>query len=331
MEAYIGPVVFCVGISIFFWLRGLEERVVPYRESLVSKDFYPLVEPSEKYIVWILRSYTVGSRLFRMIQYMNTHYGIPQVVIIPNESKISLGSNVPILEFFQKTEIAVALQRASHVFCEAGVIKTAAITATAAQRPLKIFIHATGAKKELQSIEKNHAEIFYTSASIQEEFSEFSFPSFQFYLPVFVKEHVTHTTREKIVCLCKRGRWKFQEIARTLPAYTFLYNGTPNFKEAGILCIVDRETPYEVGIQAAASGIPIVCLWSTEFEEIYKSYAIFIRDNEWKNVIQRLKEDLLFYHEWSKKAIKLSQIYDSSKEMDMFLNFVFSGKLTSHH
>ena len=329
MESYVGPVVFCISIGIFIWLQGLDERVVPYRESLVSKDFYPTLMPDQKSIVWILRSYTIESRLYRMIQYIDTQYGIPQVVIIPNRSKISPGSQVPILEFFQKTEIAWALNRSTQIFCEAGVMKTAAITAAASKRPLGIFVHGPD-KKEFRSILELGASlrIFYTSQTIQDEFREFAIPSFQFYLPVFVKEHVTHTTRKKIVCFCRAARWKFQEIARTLPSYTFFYGTYPNFKEAAILCIYDG--PYELGIKAAASDIPIVCQWSSTYEEVFQDYCIYVRkESEWLAAISRLQEDPLFYKEWSLKARKLSQLYDSPKEMDMFLNYVFSGNLIS--
>lgn len=330
MEGYIAPAVFCISIGIFLWLQGLDERVVPYRESLVSKDFYPRPISDEKNIVWILRSYTVESRLHRMIQYIHTQYGISQVVIIPNRSKISPGSQVPILEFFQKTEIAWALNRSTQIFCEAGVMKTAAITAAASKRPLGIFLHDSD-KKEIRSVLELGASLkfFYTSQTIQDEFREFAIPSFQFYLPVFVKEHVTHSTRQKIVCSGESGaRWKFQEIARTLPNYTFFYSSQPNFKEAAVLCMYD--SPYELGIKAAASDIPIVCQWSPLYEEVFQDYCIYVRkESEWLAAISRLQEDALFYREWSLKARRLSQLYDSPKEMDMFLNYVFSGNLIS--
>ena len=334
MEAYIGPVVFGVSIGIFLWLQGVEGRQVPYKEPLVSKDFLPVANsPSEKNIVWILRNYTVESRLYRMIQYIGSQYGIPQVVIVPNESKVSLGGSVPILEFFQKTEIAVAMMKASHVFSEPGVVPCAETTARRGRRPLGIFVHDRRAQREVRSVKnEGSVEIFYTSRSVQDEYADTDLPSFQFYLPVFMKEHVTHTTRERVVCFCREGRWKFQRIAGKLRDYAFFYGTFPNFREAGILCIIDGNTPYELGLRAAASQIPVICQWTPVFEEVFGDYVIYIRsdsNSEWEAAIARLKEEPLWYRDWSRKALKLSQMYDSPKEMDMFLNYVFSGKLIS--
>jgi hypothetical protein len=266
-----------------------------------------------------------------MIQYFHTNYGLRQIIIIPNESKVSLSNEVPILEFFQTTEIAMAIQQATHIFSEPGVLEAASKTAQQAKKPLFLFIHDEESNKEFRAAKTICEDtcILYTNRVIQQYYIENTRQSFQFYLPVFMKEQQTHTTREKITCFCVNSQWKFQRIAAKLPAYTFLYakrvSRRPFFTETGVLCILDSSTPYEIVLQAAASGIPIVAQWGPVLKEVLKEYCIYIQGegvDEWIGILTRLKEDALFYRGQSQKSVKLSQLYDSPKEMDVLINFL---------
>ena len=342
MEGYTIPVLYCIGIGVFLWLRKMDGRgrIVPYREALISKGSYPLRQASSANpptFVWILRTFNETSRLYRMIQYFHSHYGFKQTVIIPNESKVSPQNEIPILEFFQVTEIAVAIQGATHIFSEAGVTETAATTAERAHKPLLLFIHDEESDKEFRDVLNIHRLLtpIYTSRWIQTLYGEITPKFIQTYLPVFMKEHQTHTTREKIACFCPNSRWKFQAIAAKLPAYEFLYSASnvatttkSKFTEIGILCIMDSATTnYEVALKAAASGIPIVALKNPILEEILQGACIFVKsDNtkEWLQPLLRLKEDALFYRDQSQKSAKLAAAYDSPTEMDRLLNLVKS-------
>jgi len=342
MDGYAIPVLYCIGIGVFLWLRKIEGRIVPYREALISKGVYPLRKSSQTAtidpptFIWILRTFNETSRLYRMIQYFHSHYGFKQTVIIPNESKVSPQNEIPILEFFQVTEIAVAIQGATHIFSEAGVAKAAATTAERAQKPLLLFIHDEESDKEFRGILNIHRSLtpIYTSRWIQTIYGDIGTPSLQTYLPVFMKEYQTHTTREKIACFCPDSRWKFQAIAAKLPAYDFLYSASTapttksKFTEIGILCIMDSApTNYEVALKAAASGIPIVARRTPILEEILQDACIFVggtNQEDWLQPILRLKGDALFYRDQSQKSAKLATAYDSPTEMDRLLNLLKS-------
>jgi hypothetical protein len=318
-------------IYLWFWDP---ERVAPYREPLVSEDFYQAFHPPEKNIVWILRTFNTKSRLYRMIQFIGSHYGIKQVVIVPDRAKLSSQNDIPVLEFFQKTEIAFAIQRSTHIFCEPKVMETATITAKRAKRPVFIFIHDETCNWELKHVLTLYKPIYvlYTNKVVQGATEWINRYSFQFHLPVFMKEFQTHTTQKTIVTFCKDFQWKFQRLAKELVAYDFIYapnrsDRRPIYTEAAILCVLNTTTPYEIILEAAASAIPIVVQWSPVYEEVFGDNCIYIRgDNtdEWRKILILLKESLLFYREQSQKSARLALTYDSYKEMDIFLNCVFS-------
>jgi hypothetical protein len=268
-----------------------------------------------------------------MIQYIHRAHGIKQVVIVPDESRIPPNSEIPILEFFQKTEIAIAIQQATHIFSEAKVMETAVITAKRANKPIALFIHDESSDSELRKVLPLYKEtrIFYTSKWVQEQHEWVNRYSLQVYLPVFTKEFQTHTTQEKIVSFCKNSQAKFQEIAAEFPTYTFLYapdrmKRAPVYAETAILCVFDMTSPYEVVLEASASGIPVIVQWNPLYEEIFEDNCIYIKkDSEWSQIISLLKRNQLFYREQSQKSLKMSLLYDSSRKMDVFLNCVFSG------
>jgi glycosyltransferase involved in cell wall biosynthesis len=318
---------------IYIWFRD-PERIAPYREPLISEDFYQVIRPSEKNIVWILRTFNETSRLYRMIQFIGTNYGIKQVVIVPDRAKLSPQNEIPVLEFFQKTEIALAIQQSTHVFCEAGVMETAIITAKRAKRPVYIFVHDESSNYELKHVLPlyKNSNVFYTNKTVQGSTEWINHFSLQFYLPVFMKEFQTHTTRETIVTFCKDSQWKFQRIASELIAYDFLYvpkrsDRRPIYTNVAVLCVLNTKTPYEIILEATASGIPIVAQWSPEYEEVFGDNCIYIRGDDiddWRKILILLKESPLFYKEQSQKSARLALTYDSYKEMDIFLNCVFS-------
>ena len=332
MEDYFLPAITCLGIALYLWLQQCTERVAPYREPLISEGDYGNFQPPQKMIAWILRNYNEGSRLYSMIQYIHTSHGIKQVVIVPDESKVPLNSEIPILEFFQKTEIVIAIQQATYIFSEAKVMETAVITAKRANKPIALFIHDESSDSELRKVLPLYKEtrIFYTSKWTEERHEWVNRYSLQIYIPVFMKEFQTHTTQEKIVCFCKNSQTKFQRIAADFPTYTFLYapdrmKRASIYSEMDILCVFDMATPYEVVLEASASGIPVVVQWNPLYEEIFEDNCIYIKnDDDWIRIISLLKRNQLFYRQQSQKSLKMSLLYDSSRKMDMFLNCVFS-------
>ena len=208
MDGYAIPVLYCIGIGVFLWLRKIEGRIVPYREALISKGVYPLRKSSQTAtidpptFIWILRTFNETSRLYRMIQYFHSHYGFKQTVIIPNESKVSPQNEIPILEFFQVTEIAVAIQGATHIFSEAGVAKAAATTAERAQKPLLLFIHDEESDKEFRGILNIHRSLtpIYTSRWIQTIYGDIGTP-LSANLPAGLYEGVSDTYHSGEDCL----------------------------------------------------------------------------------------------------------------------------------
>jgi hypothetical protein len=339
MQQYIQPILFCIFIGVFLSFRGVRGRVVPYREVLIEKNT-PLLN-LEFFVptyVWILKSFNEESRLYRMIQYFHSHYGLKQVVIIPNESKVSSANQVPVLEFFQKMEILVALTQAVCIFSEAGVAETAVRTAKRIGLKACIFLHDTGPINEVGPLQKKYRgiEFIYTSRWTQQMYN-YKNISYQVYLPVFPREFQTHTSRERVVCVCPGYEWKFQQIAAKVPQCTFLYaadriNRVPLYTGTGILCILDQTTNYEIALEASASQIPIVAQWSPILEEVLQDYCILLKSDAievWAKTIKELQENMVLYQEYVKKSLKLSQLYDSSEKMDKFLNFVKSAKLIS--
>ena len=100
----------------------------------------------------------------------------------------------------------------------------------------------------------------------------------------------------------------------------------PVYAETAILCVFDMTSPYEVVLEASASGIPVIVQWNPLYEEIFEDNCIYIKkDSEWSQIISLLKRNQLFYREQSQKSLKMSLLYDSSRKMDVFLNCVFSG------
>jgi len=256
------------------------------------------------------------------------------VVIVPDRAKLSPQNEIPVLEFFQKTEIAFAIQHSTHIFCEPKVMETATITAKRAKRPVFIFIHDETCNWELKHVLTLYKPIYivYTSKLVQSSTEWINRHSLQVYLPVFMKEFQTHTMRETIVTFCKDSQWKFQRIATELPAYDFIYapsrsDRRPIYADAAILCVLNITTPYEIILEAAASAIPIVAQWSPMYEEIFGDNCIYIRSDyadEWQKILILLKGSPLYYKEQSQKSARLALTYDSYKEMDIFLNCVFS-------
>jgi len=335
MEEYFLPILSCLGIVVVIWLQQYTERIAPYREPLISEDFYRGLQSSERMIVWILRNFDEGSRLYEIVQHIHTNYGIKQVVIVPDDAKISMKSEVPLLEFYQKTEIAVAIGQCTYIFSEQGVMESAVITAKRANKAAFMFVHDETSDSELRKVLLLYKEIyvFYTSKWTEDQHEWVNNATLQIHMPVFMKDFRTHTTQEKIVCFCKKSQWKFQRIAAELPTLQFFYSPTRNerlpvYTETAILCVLDATTPYEIVLEASASGIPVVVQWSPVYEEIFQEHCIYIKTEgieEWVKIISHLKGNKLLYRQQSQKSLKMSLVYDSPRKMDMFLNCVFSG------
>ena len=312
-------------------LQWFKDYQVPFKEPLVPPDFYTAESPPENNIVWILRKFDQSSRLYRMIQYIHTQYGVKQTVIVPRRT---VSAEFPVLEFYQKTEAAIAIHRSTYIFSEAGVMESAVVTGKRSARPVYLFIHDESSDAELKRVLPMYKDvyIFYTSKWIQTVGEWANRASLQVYLPVFAKEHVTHTTKKVVLCLCKDSQWKFQSIASTLPAQEFMYSPTGEgrnslYLKTAVLCVLNTATPYEIIMESAASGIPIVVQWSPIYEEVFGDDCVYIKKDsvdDWTKIISLLMGNALFYREQSQKSLRLSQSYDSSKEMDMFLNHVFS-------
>jgi glycosyltransferase involved in cell wall biosynthesis len=290
-----------LGIGVILYVRKKvkfnHERLVPFREPLVPKGFWKLCSPAPTtVIVWIIRHYMPDRRgVHELMAHELNKYFVDalgwKVVIITPQSTVKNYNGVPVLQFYQKTEIEIAVSKAHSIISQGDVIETAAITAQRSKIPLVVFGDGSRAMKLCKCVNV-----------VKEE-----------QLPTYIdwRRYVTHTDRRYITLVNMseaNGSKQFFEIAAALPEYEFLavadFYENPfaspkssnvtlwNYQSdmrvvynvTGILCLFSKEQG-RFGLEAEASGIPVISEKHLE-------------------TIRKLKGDSLFYKKASEEAAK---------------------------
>ena len=143
IKLYLSDTTIILAVFVAFFLilyvrKNVEftnkNRLAPFREPLVPEDFWKICKKSDSItIVWIVRHYLpdfkAGAEFmaYDINKYFIDVLGWKVIVIVPHSSVASY-EDVEILQFYQKTEIEVAISRAHCIFSQYQVIETAAIT-----------------------------------------------------------------------------------------------------------------------------------------------------------------------------------------------------------
>jgi hypothetical protein len=328
----------------------LSERIAPYRNSLVCEEFYKVCRPSQgrPQIVWILRDYmpiAIGAkeRMAHAVNLYLTKIGWKVVVIVP-ESSINSYEDIPILQFYQKTEIELAIHEASCIFTEGTkVLETASKTALRSRLPLVIFLNDEGLA--IKSLEQK-PYLVYTSNWIKTVYSELTLNSIVLSRVLNWRNYVTHTTREYITILSNEEENKSLEIVKALPEYNFLgifgeknsplRNLTiwgPQLEEraiyaiTGILCCLGSSV---VPIQGMTPGIPIIASPTPLAKEILETSGLYATTvDEFVSHIRSLKGDTLFYKKYSELSTVRAKALDPTRQLDEFQAWIQDPVLSS--
>jgi hypothetical protein len=314
----------------------LHQRITPYRNPLVPENFHRVCknEADRRTIVWILLAPEEYSR--DIAAYMTAQMGWKFVFIVPEKPAYPQANT---LEFYQKTDIEIAIQRAYCIIAGPGVIETAAATARNSKLPL-ILSTGVGIAEWVPVAEKLAGTICILNSlrSAERLNSHLGRPSFFFPPPVFPKQFITHTSRKFITLLPYRSQHLANEIVAALPQFEFMVVGpllpvAPNvrlvdpstmkevYTETGILCVL--ETPEQfcrVAIEAAASGIPCVGTGGNGLKESMDMAAIYVPANvdAIVAVLIRLKKDPLAYKAASSAAFEHAAALDPIRTFEEF-------------
>ena len=326
-------------------------RLAPYRDPLVPEEFWRLCRASEgrPQIVWILRNYmpiTLGpkERIAHALNLYLIKIGWKVLVIVP-ESSVAVLEGIEILQFFQKTEIELAIQGASCIFTQGTVLQTASKTALRSRLPLVIFLHdEVLAIKSLE--QKPH--LVYTSNWLKTVYSELTLNSIVLSRVLNWRNYVTHSTREYITILgTEENENNFFEIVRALPEYNFLgisgreriQNSSlrnliiwePQLEEraiyaiTGILCCLGSSV---VPIQGMTPGIPIIASPTPLAKEILETSGLYATTvDEFVLHIRSLKEDTLLYKKYSELSTVRAKALDPTRQLDEFQAWIENSVL----
>lgn len=329
----------CVGIFVILYVRknmkvSHGSRLVPFREPLVPTGFWKLCQRSrEPTIVWIIRHYIPERRAAPelMAHDVNKYFvdGLGwKVLVITPYSSVKSYNGVPIIQFYEKTDIELAIAKAHCILCQGDVVETAAITAQRAKLPLVLFSYDKGTWVEKAKNLCKNVNLVNTVAAETHGLNSFALAP-----PVDWRRYVTQTERRYITLVnmsSANGSKEFFELAAALPEYEFLavadsyenpYSDpkSPNvtlwnyqidmrvvYNVTGILCIFS-EGQERFGIEAAASGIPI----AGPVRGLGDSLECKV------DTIRKLKTDGLYYKKYSeltaKKAKELNPNFEEFK------------------
>ena len=129
------------------------------------------------------------------------------------------------------------------------------------------------------------------------------------------------------------GGYDHQIKDETVPNLTY-YPHTPNIKgvyeKVWVLLILSKNETYgRVAIEAMSSGIPVIATPLTGIKEACGDAAIYHERDDYAGIIaslKRLKDDVNFYHEHSKKSVERAKSMNTSKDMENFCRW-FEDKI----
>jgi len=218
-------------------------------------------------------------------------------IIIPH-STVKNYNGVPVLQFYQKTEIESVLSKAHCIISQGDVIETAAVTAQRSKIPLVVFDKAAESKAEklckyvrlgkapslidwrryITHTDRRYITLPNMNEKVSKDFFEIAaaLPEYEFLAVADFYERPFESPKSSNVTL-----WNYQSDIRVV------YNVT------GIL--FSREERYQ--LEAGASGIPVA------------------HDLE---TIRKLKTDSLFYKKASEE-VKNAKVERSAEEFKVWI------------
>ena len=278
-------------------------------------------------------------RMAHAVNLYLTKIGWKVLVIVP-ETSVEAYEEIPILQFYQKTEIELAIQGASCIFTEGtNVLETASKTALRSRLPFVIFLHDEQTSESQIKVLEQKPHLVYTSNWLKTVLqSKLPFPNIVLSNTLNWRNYVTHTTREYITILTHPDEEnKSLEIVKALPEYNFLrisgekriQNSSlgnltiwgPQLEEraiyaiTGILCCLGEAPP----IQGMTPGIPIIASPSPLVEEILETSGLYSTTvDEFVSKIRSLKTDTLLYKKYSELAESRAKALDPTRQLDEF-------------
>ena len=303
-----------LGIAIILYVRKRvkfnDERLVPFREPLVPKGFWKVSQPAgTPVIVWIIRHYMPDRRgvpeltALELNKYFVDGLGWKVFIITP-QSTIKNYNGVPVLQFYQKTEIESIISKAHCIISQGDVTETAAITAQRSKVPLVLFDKDKGIEKAKQLCK---------SVSVVVP-------------PLLIdwRRYVTHTDRRYITLVNMseaNGSKKFFEFAAALPEFEFL--GVADFYENPFASPTSSNVTlwnYQSDMRVVYNVTGILCVFSKEQERFeLEAAASGIPTTDDLETIRKLKTDSLFYKKASELATKKSKIEPNTEEFKVWI------------
>jgi len=366
IKLYLSDTTIILAVFIAFFLilyvrKNVEftnkNRLAPFREPLVPEDFWKICKKSDSItIVWIVRHYLPDFKAGAecMAHDINKYFievlGWKVIVIVPHSSVASY-EDVEILQFYQKTEIEVAISRAHCIFSQYQVIETAAITSARSRKPLVLFAHDDSLGLWIVKAKSihNNVNIVNNSEWIANINRQYALNSIILNPPVDWRRYITHSERRYITLVNmnqNKGVEQFFKIATALPEYEFLGVAGDYAKQilvpsssnvtlwksqidmrvvynvTGILLVPSMHESWgRVAIEACASGIPVIANPTPGLKEALSYAGIFAgRDNinMWVQIIRKLKTDSLYYKKYSELTVKRSHDLDPKPQLDKF-------------
>ena len=352
-----------IGIFVVLYVRKnvkfeSKTRLVPFREPLVPKEFWKLCNPSNPpTIVWIVRHYLPDFKTdtTRMTHDLNKYFveglGWTVKIITPYSSVKSYGG-IPILQFHEKTDLELAISKAHCILSMNEVVETAAITAKRAKKPLVLFAEDESIGQWIEKAKRIHKSVnlVNTSKWIANINEKYGLNSIILNPPIDSRRYVTHTERRYITLVNmseNRGVRQFFEMAKALPEYEFLAVGSEEsmsplsenvtlwhsqsdmrvvYNVTGILCMPSKSESWgRAGIEAIASGIPVIASPTAGLKESLDYAGIFVERDDaegWIGAIRELKTNSLYYKKSSELATKRSKEMDPKFQLENFKNWI---------
>jgi len=322
-------IVVCIGVII--WIRyRVSTRVVPYTQPLVSSSLAKSCSAAgtQIAITWIVWQY-LPDHVTEHTKYIHTFvkhfvqtFGWKVTIVVPKSEAKSF-DGVPILQFNEKLAIESAVCTSTAILSEKGVAEAAIHTATAAAKPLFLFVF----DEHLQMIETpNPIQLIYSSEWLKEKY-----PGHQGIVvrkPIFVKEAMTHTTREYITYIHLGDTDnEIRKIRQQLPDFPFLYldgreqkDVKTTYKQTAILCILsDDELYVSLALEAALSGIPIISCPHRGIQEVLGDCVIYVDRGDtmqWVNILRTLKENVYYYERLSRASSKRAKAFRAMDDLE---------------
>jgi glycosyltransferase involved in cell wall biosynthesis len=366
IQLYISDttIILAVFVALFIILyvrKNIEftnkNRLAPFREPLVPEEFWKVCRRSESItIVWIIRHYLpdfkagAESMAYDINKYLVEVLGWKVIVIVPHSSVGSYGG-VEILQFYQKTEIELAISKAHCIFSQYQVIETAAITCARSKKPLVLFAHDDSLGPWIVKAKSihNNVNIVNNSEWIANINRQYTLNSFVLNPPVDWRRYITYSERRYITLVNmngNKGAEQFFKIAAALPEYEFLGVAGSYAKQmllplssnvtlwksqsdmrvvynvTGILCTPSKHESWgRVAIEACASGIPVIASPTAGLKEALSYAGIFAELDDiatWVQIIRKLKTDPLYYKKYAELTVKRSHELDPKSQLDNF-------------